>query len=605
MTRHRVWSLVLTVLVATGVACPSTSHAQAADISLSGDAHISSDTPKTPFAETFLAINPRDAMNLVATSIVGSSGKHLCYVYASRDGGRTWQRAKTTTADNPIFTEYGGDPVVYFDSKGTAFFGELLHGFVVSRSTDGGFTWEAPVMVPGNYDREYMAIDNSGGRFNGRIYAAGQGHFNETNGKGSGALDIAISTDNGRSFSLSTTLAHRCAAGEGGGLVSVALVDLLVTLDGKLIVPFHGGDCSRSGLSQLWTTVSQDGGRTFFPAQAGPSYATGEIGFRYMKSHSTPRAAIDSSSGPYRGWIYVTYIDFDGKKYVVKITHSGDLGKTWSEPILVNDDTNPGDPANAALAVNKDGVVGVVFNGRDDIKSSCFRLYFAASLDGGQTFLPNVRASDQPTCPAASGNWTLRGSSYFVPDPGGKSHAVIWMSSLADRFPNGGDTQGLAAGPDGVFHSAWINGESGVMQLWFKSFTVHGIPVVKSPSRQDLSAELTLEASEPILEYATHTISIKVRLLNSSAVVVSVPLTVSLDAVKSYLQDLRAINADNGLHGKGASWNFTVGAKKSLGPQQQSEERMLRWGFSGDLPEQPWGGLFDAQFVILGKPLSQ
>jgi len=487
--------------------------------------------------------------------------------------------------------------VVYFDSKGTAFFGELQRGFVVSRSTDGGFTWEAPVVVPGNYDREYMAIDNSGGTFNGRIYAAGQGHFNETNGKGAGAIDFAVSIDNGHTFSLSTTLSHRCAA-EG---VSVGLVDLLVTSDGKLIIPFHAMACSNSD-SQLWTIVSEDGGRTFSPAQLGPSYKIGEMGFRYFKSRSVPRAAIDLSGGPFHGRIYLAYVDFDGKKYVVKVAHSGNLGRSWSFPIVVNDDTNAGDAANAAVAVNKDGVVGVLFNGRDDTKSSCFRLYFAASVDGGETFLRNVRASEQPTCPLAPGNWALRGfalSPDFIKRPG----VTISITSTPERFANGGETQGLAAGPDGVFHSAWMNGETGVMQLWSKDFTVDNPQTTEqTPSRKDLSSELAVEVSEPSLDIATHNISVKVRLLNRSAIAISGPFTLRLERVSSYLKDLQAVNSDSGKQAAKASWNFTLGGKASLPSQQKSEERVFQFRFSGDLPEEPSGTFFSAHFIILGPP---
>jgi hypothetical protein len=36
----------------------------------------------------------------------------------------------------------------------------------------------------------------------------------------------------------------------------------------------------------------------------------------------------------------------------------------------------------------------------------------------------------------------------------------------------GGDTQGLSADATGVFHAAWINGKTGVMQLWYTSFQV-------------------------------------------------------------------------------------------------------------------------------------
>src|SRR5882724_8066166 len=134
MRRSLVWSIAPVAIVAAAFGCPLVSYAQTSRVSVSAGTHISSDSPNTPFAETFLAINPRDAKNLVATSIVGFNGALHCYVYASRDGGRTWRRAQTSTADNPLFSEDGGDPVVYFDSQGTAYFGELQRAFVVSRS---------------------------------------------------------------------------------------------------------------------------------------------------------------------------------------------------------------------------------------------------------------------------------------------------------------------------------------------------------------------------------------------------------------------------------------------------------------------------------------
>src|SRR5258708_9783201 len=113
MRRSSIWSIAPVAIVAAAFVCPLVSYPQVSGISVSAGTHISTDSPKTPFAESFLAINPRDGKNLVVTSIVGFNGALHCYVYASRDGGRTWRRAQTSTADNPIFREYGGDPVVY------------------------------------------------------------------------------------------------------------------------------------------------------------------------------------------------------------------------------------------------------------------------------------------------------------------------------------------------------------------------------------------------------------------------------------------------------------------------------------------------------------
>ncbi len=129
---------------------------QVPGITVSPGTEISSGDPADPHFETFLAINPRNPKNLLATSLVIGDGRLGSVVYASFDGGKTWKRARTTSPDNPIFQ--GGDPIVYFDPQGTAFFGSIQPapvGFVLGRSADGGLTWGPPVTLPGGpHDRE-------------------------------------------------------------------------------------------------------------------------------------------------------------------------------------------------------------------------------------------------------------------------------------------------------------------------------------------------------------------------------------------------------------------------------------------------------------------
>jgi hypothetical protein len=610
MRSYSVVRGVLATVLTTSIALPSTLHAQVDGISVSAGTHVSTDSPTAPFVETFLAMNPRDQNNLVAASMVGTDAAIVTRVYASRDGGRTWGRARPTVAGNTIFGG-GGDPVVYFDADGTAFVG-VYHdsplGFLVSRSNDGGFTWEPPVTVrDGVYDRPYMAFDKTGGRFNGRIYAGGAVEVTDVHGKRHLALAINVSTDRGRTFS-----SGRVVTGDWASDEWVGISDPLVMPDGKLVVPveayFYPPRDSLHSV-RLSTIVSDDGGLTFAAGQAGPSRSEG-AGFRSLKSLGATRAAIDLSDGPYRGRIYLVWTDFDGAKYTIKLAYSSDVGRTWSEPAIVNDNTNQGDPANAALAVNKDGVVGVAFyDRRDDPENSCFRLYFAVSVDGGETFLPNVRASDHPTCPQAPRN---RISSASVIAPRFVSHGpprpaiMIDDDQVGGRWPNGGDTQGLVAGWDGVFHSAWINGESGVMQLWSKDIAVDKNVAARSSAlahrRKDLSGDLSLEVSEPSIDLAAHTASVKVRLRNPLPVPIAGPFTVVLDAMSGTLKNLRAVNADNGQRDRGAAWEFTTQGSTSLQPQQESGAKVFRWEFA-DEPARENRVPFVAHFIILGPPL--
>jgi hypothetical protein len=603
MTRRFI--LIVVAAVVARVAFASVAEAQSAPaISVSAGTHISGDSPNAPFVESFDAINPVDPKNVIATSIVGTNGSTGSRVYASRDGGRTWQRARMRAGTDQILD--GLDPVVYFDSSGTGFLATSGMAFLVSRSTDGGFTWESSVMVPGgNYDREYLGFDNTAGKYRGRIYAGGTISLMEASGKPHQAIAITFSIDGGRTFSSPSIVTGDWSGGEG-----LEMCDLLVSPDGELVVPFETSPDSSSPHSshsgRLGTFISEDGGLTFSPARLGPSTAESE-GFRMLKSLVAPHATIDTTKGIYGGRIYLSWTDFDGKKYVVKVARSSDLGKTWLPPVIVNDNASQGDPANPVVAVNRDGVLGVAFNDRrDDPENSCFRLYFSASVDGGETFLPNVKAAEQRTCPAAPGNWAATASSFLPPTvlTDGKPRPVIAIGTIADRWPNGGDTLGLVASPDGVFYSAWINGESGVMQLWWKEIAVdrdRALGYRREHFRKDLSGELALEVSEATIDFTKHVMSVTVRLVNPLTVAFTGPFTIVLHDSGGSLKGLRAVNSDNGMSGRGAAWSFTVKGKRSLEPQQKSDERVFRWEFVGTPPEENQAPFF-GHFVILGEP---
>ncbi len=589
---------------------PLAAASQHPDIAVSPGTEISRDSPGDPHVETFLALNPRNPQNLLATSIAIENGKNASVVYASFDGGKTWKRARSATEDNKIFK--GGDPIVYFDPQGTAFFGAIQGtpvGFLLSRSTDGGLTWGPPVTIPGGtYDREYLAFDHTGGKFNGRMYAGGAISVTEANGKRHNAIDVVFSTDGGRTFSPG----HVIIGNEGGEDI-FGITEPLVAPDGTLVVPFSALHVPASSSSSrfcgnLWASTSTDGGVTFLPASEGPAFCWAN-GYKALKSLVATQAAMDLTDGPYRGRIYLAFTSYDGKKYDVEVTHSSDLGKTWSSPVAVNDNTNTDSPANPAIAVNKDGLVGVVWNDRrNDPKNSCFRLYFSVSADGGDTFLPNVPASDAPTCPVAAANWPVDAFSFLdLPLDLSKEKRLpaIAMSGAPERWPNGGDTQGLVAGPDGVFHSAWINGDgaSGTMELWYKEFSVdkNALPrSAASHSREDLSRQLTLDISQPQIDFTAHTLSVRVQLVNPLPVTVTGPFTVVLNDVQSSLKDLRVVNAGNGLPGKGAFWNFRVSGGETLQPKQKSEVEEFRWQFSGGAPDPP-GEPLRAHFLILGQ----
>jgi hypothetical protein len=298
-------------------------------------------------------------------------------------------------------------------------------------------------------------------------------------------------------------------------------------------------------------------------------------------------------------------MDATNDRFDVKIAHSDD-GRKWSRPVRVNDNGQPADNANPTIAVNQNGILGVAWNDRrNDPKNICFQIYFAASTDGGETFLPNVRLQDTSTCPNAPGNWKLIPSVFPMRDAEKKLHQALSMYGFPVRFPNGGDTQGLVTGPNGAFRLAGINGDSGVMQLWWTR--IEGSREVAAPAaqpeRRDESQDVELEVSAPVLDGATRIMSVEVTLVNTRRVPVAGPLTLVLEKMGSSLKGIQVMNADNHKTGAGAAWEFRIaGGGQLLPPGGKTESRTLRWSFSelpAELDDYPADMLFK---VVSGSP---
>jgi hypothetical protein len=568
---------------------------QQPSISLGHSVLVSNDAPTNPHAETFLALNPREPAQMIATSIVFGDPLYprgTSRVYASRDGGRTWQRS--SAVGKGVSALMGTDPIVYYDYTGAALFGSISSGeFRVWRSTDAGLHWNSVAEIPGGlYDRQYLAVDMTPGPYSGRLYAAGQTTVTQTTGNRYPLLGITYSTDNGVTF-VPATFVDATLDGQPGGLGGIG--DLLITSRGIVVVPFFGGpDLKPSSLRQFWTLTSDNGGRTYSAPHPGLPMGRGPAGFRRIKTFSNLRATIDQSHGPFSDRLYVSWIDFSDDRYDIKISHSDDLGLTWSTPVKVNDNVGPDDPSNAAIAVNRDGVLAVIWNDRrDDPKNECYRLYVSASNDGGDTFLPNIQVNPQPTCTNAPGNW-------FVSIASGVGN--INLSGVPDRFPNGGETQGLVAGPDGRFHATWNNGESGVMQLWYTDFEVQLGGQAVGARRVDRTKDITVEVDAPVIDFASKSISFIVRLKNRTSANIRGPLTLVLDKIDAGLQGVTAANADNGLAGQGASWKFLLNGRTNLAPNDVSETRQIRWTFDGQIPGEPRLDPFRVNFRIYSEP---
>lgn len=397
---------------------------------------VSADDLERLHVESWLGVSPLDARHMVATVMVPDDGGSLLYV--SRDGGRTWRRAAEEGSGARTFA--GMDPVVEFAPDGTPYFATLADGFTVWRGEDGGASWRRMGIVPGGtYDRQWLAIDASGGPRHGRIYTAGKVPIHVLDNQARDVAAFSWSDDRAETFRQ----ARLVLPDPSEGALNV-LTRMIALPDGALAASyqfFRWGQSSRDGVLEgsLQLLVSGDSGSWEGPHTIGALRVYGNAGDESLMIKGLGGGQLAARPGdPLR--IHATWSTIvDGYLQIVLAT-SADGGRTWSEPVRVNDGGLASNHSNPMVAVNAAGHVAVSWNDRrEDPEDRCFRPRVAVSIDGGDSFLPSAPLSATPACPPVG------------------------------RWLNGGDTQGLVALPGGAFQAAWIGpaqeGE-GTLQLW-------------------------------------------------------------------------------------------------------------------------------------------
>lgn len=286
------------------------------------------------------------------------------------------------------------------------------------RAPDGGRTWPDTSLGLGAHHDHPMVIAQTN-----QVYvASSQGVRNSANQVRS-TVSVVHSQDGGKTFGPPTRVIASNAGYDATGLALLG--------DGTFVVGFH--DYRQKGRDKWlvrprsWMLRSADQGRTFTEPLLISESCESRGGW--------PSMAVDGKDRLF--WLCIAD-KFNG----VLVQRSDDRGELWSEPVRLNH-SETADSFTPSIAVNKDDVIGVSWYEIHD--KNCFDVYFTASLDGGKTFLPEVRVSRVTSCPD-----TPQNKGVFNPGM---------------TFGAGGDYSGLATTSDGVFHVVWSDARSGIYQL--------------------------------------------------------------------------------------------------------------------------------------------
>ena len=361
--------------------------------------------------ETAIAIDPSNPDHIVGSAVVTIGDprvrKITNFTYVSWDGGNSWISVAMPNSNDLI----QGDDAVVIDHEGRVYrtylgFKHLynpqaLHprnGLFLAASNDGGLTYEEPrtliehvnSIVPFE-DKPYPGIDLSGASpRRGSVYVAWTRftRYGSASPDDSSFIYVVASHDGGRTF----TRPQRLPAGGGDAL------DGDETVEGA--VPAVGPDgtvyMAWSGPRGIEFSRSLDGGETWAEARTILDQPGGwDIEIEGLgRANGMPVTAVDISSGPDRGTVYVNWADLrnnagqDGDADIF-LSRSTDGGITWSEPARVNQDQvgNGRDQFFTWMSVDPvDGSVNIVYYDRRDGDGSGVHVYLARSIDGGGTF---------------------------------------------------------------------------------------------------------------------------------------------------------------------------------------------------------------------------
>lgn len=346
-------------------------------------------------SEPAIAINPKNTQEIAAASILDE-------YYYSLNGGKTWVSKK-------IKSKYGvwGDPVLLFDTSGAIHYFHLANysetswiDRIVCQTApslelpfDEG-TFPAPNGAKAQ-DKHWVVLNP----VNNEIYMTWTqfDKYGSANPLDSSVILFSKSIDQGKSWTKPlriSTVAGNCLDGDNTVEGAVPAIGA----NGEIYVTW-------AGPNGLAFQTSTDGGKTWLKKERIIQNQVGGWEFDIPglnRANGLPILLSDNSNSSSRGALYLNWCDQrNGSDNTdVFIARSNDKGKTWTNPIKVNQDNSKKHQFFTWPAIDQStGNIYIVYYDRRNHQDLKTDVYVSISKDGAMSF-EDQRISDKPFKPS-------------------------------------------------------------------------------------------------------------------------------------------------------------------------------------------------------------
>ena len=346
-------------------------------------------------AEPFIAVNHNNPNRVVASFMAdfggpgGSSGLKFP-IYFSNDGGVSWTKSEFNTSEaideqlGGISIFGGGDPVLAIDNNGRVHMTFIyVHGQIENSyfnmfycySDDNGENWTLPnpsKLPTDGLDRQWMAVDNSGGTYDGNLYLSAALFFSDSVGE-------YIAIKNPQNDMFDSTIVRAVATDSVNTLTQFG--NIKVDHQGTIHLACLLYNETDSGA--IVYVQSTDGGQSFTEPKtiASAKNAKQSIDNKIHNRENTASSmAVDKNN------VYITWTDFANDDIRSYYVYSNDGGSTFSTPIefgtqLINTNSN----YHFMPFVCADNGKMVLAWSKIDKQSKSSEYVFTTSLDSGLT----------------------------------------------------------------------------------------------------------------------------------------------------------------------------------------------------------------------------